>query len=828
MPSVAQLRNEPSNVLKQVSRHSAGVDGGSSNIPLFSSGLDKKPTSDRLTHAKIVTSSSDSDYVDQLIPSLRDAHGNKTSHLLGALSDFAAARESDIERQCNTNHQEFVNSVNQLLRIREGTVNLTNEILDLNQSIQSSTEKLVDQKKSLVEARGVRQNIDEASHALQDCLEVLRLANQVQELLDKKKYYAGLRALDELQSVHLRNVSQYKLSDLIQQSVPDTQNKIANEVMKDLNTWLFRIREICQYLGELAFYHTNLRKQRQKERAEKTPYLSQFKLNSAIELVADESEEHDLFKNEDLEIDFTPLFEALHIHRSLDMMDKFKTDYATNRKGQQDLILADPVTLVEEELGSLHNMLENVAGFAILERSVMKKVPDLRTNAEIEELWDSLCSSAISVMNKTLPQVDNAEHLLNIKNLVALFIQTMSSFGYNTSVMSQYLLVLFDRYAELLKQRFSEDFVEIVSTDDYMPMPIQNAEEYEKVVNVSWYTPDRPVEQITFPTVFPFSQMYPLCCIDIRNFLNQFYFFNDVDSPTSTSLSSTIDSRLRLSLDDLLTTKVCASLVSKLSSHYLGQIVQILINLTHFSTACTELESLLSTVSTSTATPTASAPFTLKATSQFTQHQKTAENRIFELVNVKVTDLIDTSEYDFLTPITPSAPSNYISDLTNYLTNITSTILLSLPNSLKDLMLFNAISHTASSILALPLAPEVEKISPFAVQQMSLDVQHFSEYVRTLPNNMILLESLDELSQTISLMQSSQPEEFYDISLRNKKYGNVDPMKGPQLLEKLVPASEMQQYASRDSGGMGAFRGGMSNAGDRIAGWQQRFMHGNR
>ena len=174
MPSVAQLRNEPSNVLKQVSRHSAGVDGGSSNIPLFSSGLDKKPTSDRLTHAKIVTSSSDSDYVDQLIPSLRDAHGNKTSHLLGALSDFAAARESDIERQCNTNHQEFVNSVNQLLRIREGTVNLTNEILDLNQSIQSSTEKLVDQKKSLVEARGVRQNIDEASHALQDCLEVLR------------------------------------------------------------------------------------------------------------------------------------------------------------------------------------------------------------------------------------------------------------------------------------------------------------------------------------------------------------------------------------------------------------------------------------------------------------------------------------------------------------------------------------------------------------------------------------------------------------------------------------------------------------------------------
>ena len=780
---------------------------------------------------KIVQSPSDADYLDQLIPSLKEAsYGNKTSQLLGALSEFASGREAEIERQCNTNHQEFVNSVNQLLRIREGTVNLTNEILDLNQSIQSSTEKLVDQKKALVESRGVRQNIDEASHALQDCLEVLRLANQVQELLDKKKYYAALRALDELQSVHLRNVGQYQLSDLIQQSVPETQNKIANEVMKDLNTWLFRIREICQYLGELSFYHTDLRKQRQKERAEKTPYLSHFKLNSAIELVADESEEYDLFKNDDVEIDFTPLFEALHIHRSLDMMDKFKADYATNRKGQRDLILAEHVSLVDEDLATLHNMLENISGFAMMERATMKKVPGLRSNAEVEELWDSMCQSCISLMNKTLPSVDNAEHLLNIKNLISLFCQTMSTFDFNTNTMSNYLLVLFDRYAELLKQRFSEDFVEIVSTDDYMPMPIQNAEEYEKVVNVSWYTPDRPVDQMTFPTVFPFSQMYPLCCIDIRNFLNQFYFFSDTDAPTPNPLSSTIDTRLRSSLDDLLTTKVCASLVSKLSSQYLGQIVQILINLTHFSTACSELESLLSTVSSSPhpTTPTPAPQTTaLTATSQFTLHQKTAENRIFELVNHKLSSLIDTSEYDFLSPHppTPSLPSNYITTLTNYLNNILQTALLTLPTSLKDLMLFNAVSHTASSILSLPLdSPDASKLSPYFVQQLSIDVEHFTSFVRTLPNHLILLESLDELTQTVALMSTDQPEEFYDISLRNKKYGSVDPMKGPQLLEKLVPASEMKSV-----GGSGRESAGNTmRPGDRFAALQSRFNLGGR
>ncbi|KAI1617805.1 exocyst complex subunit Sec15-like-domain-containing protein [Exophiala viscosa] len=734
---------------------------------------------------QIVTSSSETDTLDQLIPYIKDySYGNKTSQLLSQLDDLAAEREAEIERQCNANHQEFVKSVQQLLRIREGTVTLTNEILELNQSIQASTENLVEQKKALVESRGVRQNIDDASHALQDCLEVLRLANQVQELRDQKKHYAALRALDELQSVHLQSVTQYKLSELIQTSVPAIQKSIAEAVMADLNTWLFRVREMSQYLGELSFYHTDLRQQRLKERADKNPYLANFKLNSAIELVADEHEEFDLLKSEDLEVDFSPLFEALHIHRSLGRMDRFKADYATSRRAQSELLLQNSMSLNDEELGDLHSLLEDIAGFVIMERATRKRVPDLRSNTDIEELWDSLCQKGISLMSRALSAVDNAEHLLKIKNLITLFTLTMNSFNFNTSAISNFVLVLFDKYAELLKQRFSEDFIEIVSTDDYMPMPIQNAEEFEKVVNVSWYTPDRPVHEMTFPTVFPFSQMYPLCCIDIRNFLNQFYFFSAQEEAPS-PLSSKIDAQLLTSLDDLLTTKVCASLVSKLSSQYLGQIVQILINLSHFTTACRELETLLATVRTSTLA-SGGPPISLRATAQFSQHQKTAENRIFELVNMKVNDLIETAEYDWLSRQLPTEPSNYIVTLTRYLSNIINSVLLSLPSSLKDLMLFNAISHTASSILALPLAPNVERITTTSIAQLSMDVSHFQAYVETLPNNLILLESLDELIQTVALMATDQPDEFYDISLRNKKYRNVDPLKGPQLLEKVV------------------------------------------
>jgi len=124
-----------------------------------------------------------------------------------------------------------------------------------------------------------------------------------------------------------------------------------------------------------------------------------------------------------------------------------------------------------------------------------------------------MCQSAITLISKALDTVDNAEAILKIKGAVALFIQTMDvsgtnlmfkpplifskGWGYSVSSLDNFLLVLFEKYAELLKRRFSDDFQEIVGTDDYMPMPIANLDEYDKVVNVSWYDPDKAREQLS-------------------------------------------------------------------------------------------------------------------------------------------------------------------------------------------------------------------------------------------------------------------------------------------------------------------------------------------
>ena len=353
-----------------------------------------------LTRFQIISSSSDTDYLDQLIPALKDAqNSNRTAGFMQSLSHYADEKEADIEQIGLTQHEEFLQSVNQLQQVREGTVALTAEILQLNQSIQASTEKLAAQKEKLVETKSIRQNIAEASEGLKESLKILHAVNQAHELIRKRNYYAALKALDDLQNEHLiptiqnKYATQHKLADMIQKSIPASQKAISDAVMNDLNTWLYRIRETSQFLGEVAFYHTSLRQKRQKDRSEANPHLKTYSLNSSIELVFDESEEFDVLDNDEVAVEFGPLFEAIHIHEALGQSDKFRQEYAATRRQQKDLLLPPAISLIEDDENGLSSLLEAIAGFAIIEKATMRKSPNLRSPVDVSvlQLWMVPC-----------------------------------------------------------------------------------------------------------------------------------------------------------------------------------------------------------------------------------------------------------------------------------------------------------------------------------------------------------------------------------------------------------------------------------------------------
>ena len=139
-----------------------------------------------------------------------------------------------------------------------------------------------------------------------------------------------------------------------------------------------------------------------------------------------------------------------------------------------------------------------------------------------------------------------------------------------------------------------------------------------------------------------------------------------------------------------------------------------------------------------------------------------------------------------MAPTPSTEPSGYMQTLTRYLSNIMNSTLLGLPREIKELIYFDALSHAADKILAIPLSPSLKRINPNGVAALATDVSYLSAFVDTLENAPILKQNLDELEQTVLLMQTENPDEFYDIGVRNRKFGRVDAMNGPVLLEKLT------------------------------------------
>jgi hypothetical protein len=139
-----------------------------------------------------------------------------------------------------------------------------------------------------------------------------------------------------------------------------------------------------------------------------------------------------------------------------------------------------------------------------------------------------------------------------------------------------------------------------------------------------------------------------------------------------------------------------------------------------------------------------------------------------------------------MAPTLAPEPSSYMQTLTRYLSNIMNSTLLGLPREIKELIYFDALSHAANMILALPLTPSVKKINPNGVAALATDVQYLSDFIDTLDNAPILKQNLDELEQTVLLMQTENSEEFYDVGVRNRKFGRVDALNGPRILEKYV------------------------------------------
>lgn len=85
----------------------------------------------------------DAENLEHLGPTMKEVYrNNKMKSFLDQLSAFIRRKEMEIEKMCNSNYQEFVQSVDRLLKVRQGTVDLKDKIHTLNTDLQRAGTEL--------------------------------------------------------------------------------------------------------------------------------------------------------------------------------------------------------------------------------------------------------------------------------------------------------------------------------------------------------------------------------------------------------------------------------------------------------------------------------------------------------------------------------------------------------------------------------------------------------------------------------------------------------------------------------------------------------------
>ena len=161
----------------------------------------------------------------------------KESAFQEQVAAFIDKKESEIERLCALHYQEFIQSIEQLLKIRSGTTTIHKKLTVANDKLQSGALKILQKKNELIDFRQKLLNIELALEAVQTCLFVLDIANRAIVQTSNRKYFSALRMLSDITKAHFALIENYSFGKALEAWIPKIQDDIRLAVLRELKEW---------------------------------------------------------------------------------------------------------------------------------------------------------------------------------------------------------------------------------------------------------------------------------------------------------------------------------------------------------------------------------------------------------------------------------------------------------------------------------------------------------------------------------------------------------------------------------------------------------------
>uniref|UniRef100_A0A6Q2XNF1 Exocyst complex component n=1 Tax=Esox lucius TaxID=8010 RepID=A0A6Q2XNF1_ESOLU len=694
-------------------------------------------------------------------PTLRSVYdGQEHGLFMEKLDGRIRNHDRDIEKMCNHHFQGFVDSITELLKVRAEAQKL--KVCKLNAKLVSCMDDL---RRCRLQQRNIATTIDRLTH----CLPVV-FSLSVCVRMCVFRYYPALRTLEQLEQTCLPRAGQYRFCSIMAENIPRVRTLIKDTAMSQLRDFLESIRKHSNKIGETAMKQV-------------CPLSRPLSPPLSPDLVATLMLSGQLY----LCCYSTRYLEFFFLLQGA--REEFENYYRKQRRKQARLVL-QPHSNMHETLDGYRRFFNQIIGFFVVEDHILHTTQGLVNRAYVEELWELALSKTIAALRTHSSYCSDPDLVLDLKNLIVLFADTLQGYGFPVSQLFDMLLEMREQYGEILLKKWNLTFryKHTHIFDNYSPIPVATEEDYRQFSSQFPFQ-DPDLDKLPFPKKLPFSEFVPKVYCQLKEFIYACLKYSE-----DLHLSSTeVDDMIRKSTNLLLTRTLshCLQYAIKKKNVGLAELVQLILNTTHLEASCVYLEGFISNI---TDVPPDTANTTkLYGTSTFKDARHAAEEEIYTNLNAKIDQFLQLADYDWTAAQGGGAPSDYLSDLIAFLCS-TFSVFTHLPGKVAQTACMSACKHLASSLLRLLLQPDVRQVSLGAMQQFNNDVKECERFARTDPvpgfQGDTLLLAFSDLRQLLDLfIQWDWSTYLADYGRPTCRYLRVSPHTALVLLEKMKDTS---------------------------------------
>ncbi|TDG42182.1 hypothetical protein AWZ03_011410 [Drosophila navojoa] len=704
--------------------------------------------------------------------------GNNTKAISEQLEQRIRSHDKEIERICNLYYQGFIDSIQELLQVRTQAKQLHDEVHSLDTSLRTISASLIQQGNELVRARQIESNVASAIEALKSCLPALECYIKFTQQAKNKQYYQALRTLETLETEHLTRLQRhnYRFATQMQTQIPIIKENIRRSSAADFREFLENIRKFSPRIGELAITHT-----KQLQKRDINAIIQEHKQQNNSGGSGDDDGGNVSAQNL---IDFSPIYRCLHIYMVLGQREYFEKDYRQQRRDQSKLVLQPPPNM-HDNLEAYKTYICAIVGFFVVEDHVKNTAGDVVTSSYLEELWSTSLTKFVNEISMSSSSCTDPNILLRIKNLIMLSINTFKCYGYTVQILWELLHDMRDHYNEVLLQRWVHVFREILDKEQFVPMVVQNIEEYECIIERFPFHSEQ-LENAPFPKQFPFSRMVPEVYHQAKEFMYACMKFAE----ELTLSPNEVAAMVRKAANLLLTRSFsgCLSVVFRQPSITLIQLIQIIIDTQYLDKAGPFLDEFVCHM-TNTERSISQTP-----SAMFHVARQDAEKQVAVRICFKIDEFFELSAYDWLLVEPPGIASAFITDMISYLRSTFDNFSYKLPH-IAQAACRRTCEHIADKIYSILFDEEVKQISTGALTQINLDLMQCEFFAASEPVPGLREGELSKYFQrNRQLLDLLILEEwstyFHDYGKQENRYHLVEPQSIITILEKIREADK--------------------------------------